>query len=139
MKRIIALISALLMIFSLASCHKPPQADGSKSDPAEIAQADIIAGFGITQKDSRIVAYTTDNGYLKYIVAYYEDGVKTNEFVHFFYTNDEYFDSGTERFKNAAGVTMEKEKRYLSYRTLDLNTGSYDTDLEFVKKSYTVK
>ena len=70
MKRIIALISAFLMLFSLASCSEPTKPGEFEQGPVEKAQGEIISSLGITQENSRIVAYECTNEYSKHIGRY---------------------------------------------------------------------
>ncbi|MBR5562270.1 MAG: hypothetical protein IKW12_03880 [Clostridia bacterium] len=141
MKKIIALISAFVMLLSFASCRKPaPQPGDVEPSPIEKAQTDIINSLGITQKDSRIVAYECVNDYVKYVVVYYENGVKTDEETHMFYTNEPAFNAAKEKLEGKSEVTeLNADIRYISYWSGDAFNGNYEQDLEKIKENYTIK
>lgn len=141
MKKIIALISAFVMLFSLASCAQPaPQPGDVEMTPVEEAQMKIINGLGITQQDSRIVAYECVSDYVKYVVVYYENGVRKDEVTHMFYTNDNAFNAAKEEMNGKAEVTeISAEKRYISFWSGYAYDGNYAKDLELIKENYTIK
>lgn len=141
MKKIIALISAFVLLFSLASCADPaPKPGDVEPSPVEKAQSKLIAGLGITQQDSRIVAYQGTNDYIKYVVVYYENGVKTDEVTHMFYTNENSFEDASEEMSGKSEVTqIDAEKRYISYWSGVAYYGVYDQDLELIRAEYKIK
>ncbi len=141
MKRIVALISAFVMLFSFASCQQPaPQPGDVEPTPVEKAQNDIINSLGITQQDSRIVAYECVSDYVKYVVVYYENGVRKDESTHMFYTNDNAFNAAKEKMEGKSEVTeISEEKRYITYWSGDAYYGNYAQDLEVIKEKYTIK
>ncbi|MBQ2847207.1 MAG: hypothetical protein IJE74_03015 [Clostridia bacterium] len=140
MKRIIALFSALIMLFFLASCDKSVNPGDFEPSPVEAAQSKIIAGLGITQENSRIVAYQGTNDYVKYVVVFYENGKRTDEVTHMFYTNDIAFEKANEVLNGKSHVTeIRPEARYISYWSGVAYYGDYAQDLELVKAEYTIK
>ena len=139
MKKIIALISALLIIISLAACSANPKPGEVEPSPIEKAQGEIISSFGFTKENIRIVAYEGTNDYVKYIVAVYNDGKRADERTHYFYTHDVAFEAGSAELKNATDVEIDPEKRYISYKTYVAVSGDYKTDLEIIKQEYTVR
>lgn len=140
MKKIIALISAFLMLFTLASCSEPTKPGEFEQGAVETAQQKIISGLGITQENSRIVAYEGTNDYVRYICVFYENGVKTNEVSHMFYTNDVAFAKAKENFEGNKNVTeITDESRYISYWSGVALYGTYAEDLELVGKNYVIK
>lgn len=141
MKKIIALISAFVMLLSFASCQQPaPQPGEVEPSPVEKAQTDIINSLGITQQDSRIVAYKGENDHVKYVVVYYENGVRTDEVTHMFYTSEDAFAAAKEKMEGKFEVTeIDEEKRYISYWSGDAYFGNYAQDLEKIKENYTIK
>ncbi len=138
MKKIIALISAVLILFSLAACNrvKPGEVEPS---PVEKAQGEIISSLGNTNIDRRIVAYQATNDYIRYISVVYEDGKKVSEDTHYFFITEHSFREYSEKLSNAAGLVIDAEKQYLTYKSAEANTGSYETDLSLIRKEYTVK
>ena len=141
MKKIIALISALVMLISFASCQQPPPQPGDvEPSPVEKAQTDIINSLGITWQDSRIVAYECVSDYVKYVVVYYENGVRKDEVTHMFYTNDNAFNAAKEELEGKSEVTeISEEKRYISYWSGYAYHGTYAQDLELIKEKFTIK
>lgn len=140
MKRIIALISALLMMISLASCSEPTKPGEFEQGPVETAQGKIIASLGITQKNSRIVAYQGTNDYVRYVVVFYEDGRRVDEVTHMFYTSDISYAKAKENFEGNKNVTeITDESRYISYWSGVALYGTYEEDLELIEKEYTIK
>lgn len=141
MKKIIALISALVLIFSLASCSdSTPKLGDVEPTPVEKAQTKIINGLGITIQDSRIVAHEDTNDYVKYVVVYYENGKKTDEVTHMFYTNENSFAAANEEMNGKSEVTqIDAEKRYISFWSGNAYYGTYAEDLELIKEDYIIK
>lgn len=141
MKRIIALISAFVMLFSLASCQQPaPKPGDVEMTPVEKAQTDIINSLGITQQDSRIVAYQCESDYVKYVVVYYENGVKKDEVTHMFYTHENPFNAAKAEMEGKSEVTeIDDEKRYISHWSGYAYHGNYAQDLELIKEDFTIK
>ncbi|MBQ2841402.1 MAG: hypothetical protein IJE72_00035 [Clostridia bacterium] len=140
MKRIIALISALLMLVSLASCSEPTKPGEFEQGPVETAQGKIISGLGITQENSRIVAYTGTNEYVRYVVVFYEDGQRVDEVTHMFYTSDISYAKAKESFEGNKNVTeISDESRYISYWSGVALYGTYAEDLELIGKEYVIK
>lgn len=140
MKKIIAFISAVFMLFSFASCNNEVQIGDTVPDEVEQAQGKIIASLGITQKDSRIVAYQCENDYVKYVVAYYKNGQKTDESTHMFYTNDNAFNDAKEKMKDKDEVTeISEEKRYITYWSGVAYYATYAEDLELISSEYEIK
>lgn len=140
MKRIIALFSLLLMILSLAACKEPTKPGEFEQGPVETAQGEIISSLGITQENSRIVAYIGTNEYVRYVVAFYENGVKVDEVTHMFYTSDISYANAKEAFEGNKNVTeISDESRYISYWSGVALYGSYSMDLELISKEYAIK
>lgn len=140
MKRIIAFMLALLMMFSFASCSNQPKPGEVEPSPVEKAQGKLIAGLGITQDDSRIVGYQGTNEYIKYVVVYYENGIKSDEVTHMFYITDTAFENAEKEMKGNPDVTqIDAEKRYISYWSGVALYGTYAEDLEIIKADYTIK
>lgn len=140
MKRIIAFITAVFMLFSFAACSNQPKPGEVEPNPVEKAQSKIIASLGITQEGSRIVAYQGTNDYVKYVVVYYENGVRTDEVTHMLYTNDVAFEAAKEEMSSDPDVTeINDEKRYISYWSGNAVYGEYAKDLEIIKSGYSLK
>ena len=141
MKRIIALISAIVMLLSFASCQQPaPKPGDVEMTPVEKAQTDIINSLGITQKDSRIVAYECQSDYVKYVVVYYENGIKKDEATHMFSTHENPFNAAKEKMEGKSEVTeIDAEKRYISFWSGNAYYGNYAQDLELIKEDFIIK
>lgn len=140
MKRIIALISAFLMLFSLASCSEPTKPGEFEQGPIEKAQGEIISSLGITQENSRIVAYECTNEYVRYVCVFYENGIKTDEVTHMFYTSDIPFAKAKENFEGNKNVTeITDESRYISYWSGVALYGTYAEDLELISQKFVIK
>ncbi len=140
MKRIIAFITAVFMLFSFSACSNQPKLGEVEPNQVEKAQGKIISSFGITQDGSRIVAYQGTNDYVKYVVVYYENGVRTDEVTHMFYTNDVAFEAAKEEMSGDPDVTkIDDEKRYISYWSGNAVYGEYAKDLEIIKSEYNLK
>lgn len=140
MKKIIALIAAFLMILPLASCTEPTKPGEFEQGPVETAQGKIISGLGITQENSRIVAYVGTNEYVRYVVVFYENGRKVDEVTHMFYTSDISYAKAKETFEGNKNVTeMIDESRYISYWSGVALYGTYAEDLELISKEYAIK
>lgn len=141
MKKIIALISAFVMLFSFASCQQPaPKPGDVEMTPVEKAQTDIINSLGITQQDSRIVAYQSESDYVRYVVVYYENGVRKDEVTHMFYTHENPFNAAKAEMEGKSEVTeIDAEKRYISYWSGYAYHGTYAEDLELIKENFTIK
>lgn len=140
MKRIISLFSALLMLFSLASCDNTVKPDDFEPSPVEAAQGKIIAGLGITRENSRIVGFQGTNDYVRYVVVFYENGQRTDEVTHMFYTNDIAFEKASKALDGKSHVTeIRPEARYISFWSGVAYYGDYAQDLELVKAEYTIK
>lgn len=141
MKKIIALISAFVMLFSFASCQQPAPMPGDvEPTPVEKAQMDIINSLGITQENSRIVAYQSESDYVKYVVVYYENGVRKDEVTHMFYTHENPFNAAKSEMEGKSEVTeIDAEKRYISYWSGYAYHGNYAQDLELIKEDFTIK
>ena len=137
MKRIISAVLAALLLLSLCSCA--PQAGELEQSPEAIAQSEIIGTLGRTIKDSRIVAYSDENDYVKYIVVYYENGKKTDEETHYFYNNDLAFDRDKPGFEGETELVVEDEKRYISFKSNEAVGGSYIEDRKIIEQSYKIK
>lgn len=140
MKRIIAFMSVLLIMFSFVSCSNQPEPGEVEPSPVEKAQGQIIAGLGVTRNDSRIVGYQGTNDYVKYVVVYYENGIKTDEVTHMFYITDAAFEEAEQEMSGKSHVTqVDAEKRYISYWSGVALYGTYAEDLEIIKADYTIK
>lgn len=140
MKKIIAVISMILVLLSLASCSEPTAPGEFEQGPVETAQGKIIASLGITIKDSRIVAYEGTNSYVKYVVVFYEDGHRVDEVTHMFYTSDISYENAKKEMENNKYVTqIEDESRYISYWSGVALYGTFDEDLKLIEKDYTIK
>ena len=140
MKRIIALVSALLLLLSLASCSEPTKPGEFEQGPVEKAQGKIIASLGITQENSRIVAYEGTNEYVRYVCVFYENGRRTDEVTHMFYTSDISYAKAKENFEGNKSVTeINDESRYISYWSGVALYGTYADDLELISQKYVIK
>ena len=137
MKRIISAVLTALLLLSLCSCA--PQAGELEQSPQAIAQSEIIGTLGRTIKDSRIVAYSDENDYVKYIVVYYENGKKTDEETHYFYNNDLAFGRDKPGFEGETELVVEDEKRYISFKSNEAVGGSYSEDRKIIEQSYKIK
>ena len=137
MKRIISAVLTALLLISLCSCA--PQAGELEQSPQAIAQSEIIGTLGRTIKDSRIVAYSDENDYVKYIVVYYENGKKTDEETHYFYNNDLAFGRDKPGFEGETELVVEDEKRYISFKSNEAVGGSYSEDRKIIEQSYKIK
>lgn len=139
MKKLIALILSVAVLAGLSACTKKPKPGEFEQSPITIAQNEKISSFGKSVENEAVVGYQNENKYIKYIVLNYFGGQKSGEAIHYFYLNEEAYEKFCEEHKDDAGVTIEKDKLYISFIIDDINTGNYKSDLELVQKDYTIK
>lgn len=139
MKKLISLFWAAAAMLLLCSCTGGNTQGEVEKDPVSEAQTEIIATLGITVENSRIVAYENENNYVKYIVAYYDNSLKTQEIVHYFYNNNEAFNKDKKSFEGVDGAEIDASKRYIRLASAEANTGSYSTDKAKLAKKYIIK
>ena len=139
MKKLISLFLAVAAMLLLCSCADGDAQGKVENDPISQAQSEIIATLGITVENSRIVAYENANNYVKYIVAYYDNSLKTQEIVHYFYNNNEAFNKDKKNFEGVDGAEIDASRRYIRLASAEANTGSYSTDKALFEKKYNIK
>ena len=139
MKKIIAFISALLILLSLSACSGAPKPGEVEPSPVEKAQREIIDSLSFTIPDRRIVACESTNDYVKYIVALYENGNKIAEDTHYFLISEASIKQYPKQYKDAEGFLYDEEKCYITFKSYFVDTGSYQTDLEKLKSLYDIK
>lgn len=137
MKKLISAVLAVLLLASLCSCA--PKPGEMEQSPESIAQSEIIGTLGRTIKDSRIVAYSDENDYVKYIVVFYENGKKADEVTHYFYNNDIAFERDKPGFEGEKELVVEDEKRYISFKSNEAAAGIYSEDRKIIEQSYKIK
>ena len=145
MKKILIFAVIAAMIFSFASCGESNSKKG-KLDP-DITQSDmavnqqsVIDSFGVSIENSRIVGYRFMEEYLEYIVVKYENGKKTAEATHRFYTDSSYFKKAMiEHGENNPAVIDDEEKNYIKIASNNADTGSYRSDFEKLDADYSLK
>lgn len=136
MKKFIAIIAAAVMLLCTAACSSLPEPGEVEQSPETIAQMEIISSFGITLKDSRIVASQDQNDYVKYVVVNYEDGVKKSEQTYYFYNNDTAYALAKKEKAEEKNITFVDESRYTVQDSGTANTGSYDGDYMLLGKDH---
>lgn len=112
-----------------------------ETSPYNLLQSEVIATFGITVENSRIVAVgTSPEGYVRYIVVRYnEKGEKTGELSYFFCLSDQTFDKMVRENKENAAVQVYENERYLTIPSNLANKGIYSQDIEILRKDYNIK
>ncbi len=137
MKKIISVLFVLLTVLSLSACKDSFE---FKQDPVTLLQNDVIATFGISRDDKKIVSYIGENNYVKYILIKYENGSKINEVTHYFYNNDTDFEEAKKLYTLDSSVIIDSEKRHISMLSAEIHEGSYSADCRMLEsKGYTVK
>lgn len=150
MKRIISLILTVAVLLCLCACNdsqKQPQVgfvgDGNQSttDPCSVRQEEVVATFGITMKNSRIVASrSSQEGYTEFVVVRYnENGEKTGELSYFFCLSEQSFDKMVEENKDNPAVQVYEYERYLTIPTNHASKGIYDEDVKVLEKDYILR
>ncbi len=145
MKKILLFAVVAAMLFSLASCNESGSKKG-KLDP-DISQGDVAAkqqsvidSFGVSIDNSRIVGYRFMEEYLEYVVVRYENGKKTSEATHRFYTDTSYFKKAmNEHGENNPAIIDDEEKNYIKIASNNADTGSYKSDFEKLDADYSLK
>ncbi|MBR2869073.1 MAG: membrane lipoprotein lipid attachment site-containing protein [Clostridia bacterium] len=146
MKRIFFFATAVLMLLSMAACSSSGGKSTGKIEE-NISQSDfsakqqkVIDTFGISVENNCIVGYQYADEYLEYIVVKYDNGKKTGEAIHRFYSNESYYQNALVEFglKNPA-IIKDDASCSIKMATNTANTGDYKTDFEAVDKIYTVK
>ncbi len=138
MKKIIALILVAAAVICLGACGGTKPGEFEQSE-ISIAQREIISTFGISAKDSRIVAYENGIDYVKYIIVKYSNGVKTEEYTHYFYLSELSFEKHSENIAEDEGAVVEADKLYICQKTNAANTGDYAKDKELIEKDHHLK
>lgn len=145
MKKILLFAVVIAMLFSFASCNKPGtkkvelDPNLSQSDMA-VKQQSVIDTFGVSIENSRIVGYRFMEEYLEYIVVRYENGKKTGETTHRFYTDTSYFKKAmNENGENNPAIIHDEDKNYIKIASNNADTGSYKSDLEKLDADYSLK
>lgn len=139
MKKLISIFSAAVFMLLLCSCGSSDTPGKVDQDPVSEAQSEIIASLGITVENSRIVVYEDANNYVKYVVAYYENSLKTQETVHYFYNNEEAFSKDKKSFEGVDGAEIDASKRYIKLASAEANSGSYSGDKTLLSEKYKIK
>lgn len=145
MKKILIFAVIAAMIFSFASCGESGSKKGkldldiTQSDMAAKQQS-VIDSFGVSIENSRIVGYRFMEEYLEYIVVKYENGKKTAEATHRFYTDSSYFKKALNEYgENNPAVIDDEEKNYIKIASNNADTGSYKSDFEKLDADYSIK
>ena len=145
MKRILIVSLLVIMLFSTASCAKSEtevkvklNTNVSQSDIA-VNQNKIMATFGVSVENKKIVGYKPADEYLEYVVVEYdENGNKKAEASHCFYFNESYFSVAKRTYGNSAAV-VDEESCYIKVASNYANTGSYKTDYEKLNSEFSLK
>ncbi|MBQ8015014.1 MAG: hypothetical protein IJ264_02385 [Clostridia bacterium] len=127
MKRFLSVVLIALAFLSFSACKDSSEFE---QDPVTLLQNDVIATFGISQTDKKIVSYLGENNYVKYILIRYENGSKVSEVTHYFYNNDADFEDAQELYASDSAVTIDAEKRHISMLSAEIHEGSYKADCE---------
>ena len=145
MKKILLFAVIAAMLFSFASCGE----SGTKKvdlDPnvsqndMNLSQQQIIDTFGVSIENSSIVGYKFVEEYLEYIVVKYDNGKKTSESVHRFYTDPSYFKKAMlEHGENNPAIVNDADKCYIKIASNFANSGNYKTDFEKLDADYSIK
>lgn len=146
MKRIIALVTVLLLLFGFSACkNKEGTVEPSMyMNEQESKQQLIIGSFGISAEGRRIVGYkVVDGSHLEYIVVEYnkDTGEKKSEAVHCFYYNESYYERAKSQLSENAAATCDDDSLYIKMASKNVaNTGEYDTDVtKVINAGYTQK
>lgn len=145
MKRILYAALAVIMIMSMASCSngggQKVELDPNLSQSNLGAkQQEIMDTFGVSITDSSIVGYRPADQYLEYIVIKYENGKKTGEATHYFYSDESYFANALAEYgEDNPAITSDEEACYIKIASNNADTGKYASDLEKIKADFTVK
>lgn len=136
MKKIICIIFAFSMIFSLASCSKTPEVE---QNPVVLEQKEQIDAFGGTITNKRLVVFNHTNEYVKYIVAdYYENGTKKKETVYLYYISEYCYKNALPEFKNM-DIKSDDSLWLISYSDNNCDTGSFAGDYDKLEGEYYIK
>lgn len=142
MKRIASVLLLLVLLFSVSACGKVKAPDGVVNEAGrELAekQMEVINTFGRTQTDDRIVAYQGENEYLKYVIVYYEDGVRKEEYTHYLVFGDTAYQRMKAQYADVPEVLIEDETHHIRFRSAEAYGSSYAEDLEIIKANYDLR
>ena len=145
MKKILLFAVIAAMLLSFAACAQEGTKKGeldpniSQSD-MNAAQQSVIDTFGVSIENSSIVGYKFVDEYLEYIVVKYENGKKTSEATHRFYTDPSYFKKAMAEYgTNNPAIIDDDAKCYIKIASNLAGSGNYKTDFESLDAEYTLK
>ncbi len=135
MKRIILLLTAVIMIFCTA-CNSSSDKGHAEQSAETALQMEVISSFGISQKGNRIVAYKGENEYVEYVVAMYDGNRKTSEKTYCFYNNGYAYEDFKEENADSETITFFDDARYTVKDSSIGNSGTYDGDYMLIGEKY---
>ena len=144
MKRFSSVLVLAIMLFSMAACTAENEVkvvidtNVSQSE-MNINQDKIIATFGVSIENKKIVGYRPSDEYLEYVVVEYDDsGNKKSEASHFFYFNESYFTIAKRQYGETAAVADE-DACYIKVASNYANTGSNKKDYDKLNTDFSLK
>ena len=143
MKRIGWILIAFALLLSLGACNwiNNPNSGTKQMSESEMAakQMEVINTFGRTQKDDRIVAFQGENEYLKYVIVYYENGKRKDEYTHYLVFGDAAYERIKAQYADVPEVLIEDETHHIRFRSAEAAGNSYAEDLEIIKQNYELR
>ena len=143
MKRIGWILIAFALLLSLGACSwiNNPNSGTKQMSESEMAakQMEVINTFGRTQKDDRIVAFQGENEYLKYVIVYYANGKRKEEYTHYLVFGDAAYERIKAQYADVPEVLIEDETHHIRFRSAEAAGNSYAEDLEIIKQNYELR
>ncbi len=147
MKRIFAMVAALVLMLSLAACGPKDKntvsgvydPDVVSQNPTAEKQNKVIAeNFGVSIENRRIVGYVGENDYVKYIIIEYDDlGNYRKGQEHYLYHNEDAYKAAIHKYGDAV-IESDDEALYLSVAS-GFAGSTYKADFEKLDALYDVK
>ncbi len=125
-------------VLCLAACNRTEPGEFEQS-PITVAQMDIVSTFGVSETDTRLVAYENGVNYLKYIVVEYAKGTKLSETTHLFYYDDIAFKAFCDELTDEEIIEKKNDIFYVKIKSNLANNSNYAKDLEKLQRKYIVK
>lgn len=136
MKRIISLFLVFAFMFGLCACGNNGEFE---QDEYAKAQAEVIQNLSVSLENRRIVAYRGENDHLIYVVVEYDENVrKVSETTYYFCYNESVYNYMLPDFKNEKDLKEIKDKIYFTFTSDKASTGTYEMDVNKLKKEFTV-
>ena len=143
MKRISCILIMVALLMSLNGCRwiNNPGNGTTELSQSEMAakQMEVINTFGRTQTDDRIVAFQGENEYLKYVIVYYENGVRKEEYTHYLVFGDAAYERIKAQYADVPEVLIEDETHHIRFRSAEAVGSNYAEDLEIIKQNYELR